>query len=144
MDKILLVSVILILGLVESSICDEQVNYKAANREFDKYIDELGLPSYFGRIRGIDEDLKKYDVTGDGCEDLVRCLSYGSGMPRVSISIYDPIEHKGYILDSYNYSYRIESCDEDGLVVTKYEPRKNEEITGTIILEDDKLVFVEN
>ena len=144
MDKILLVSVILILGLVESSICDEQVNYKAANREFDKYIDELGLPSYFGRIRGIDEDLKKYDVTGDGCEDLVRCLSYGSGMPRVSISIYDPVGHKGYILDSYNFSYRIESCDEDELVVIKYEPRENSEIPGTVIIENDELVFVEN
>ena len=144
MNRIILVSVILILGLVESSICDEQVNYKAANREFDKYIDELGLPSYFGRIRGIDEDLKKYDVTGDGCEDLVRCLSYGSGMPRVSISVYDPADHKGYILDSYNFSYRIESCDEDGLVVIKYEPRKNIEITGTVIVENDELVFVEN
>lgn len=144
MNRIILVSVILILGLVESSICDEQVNYKAANREFDKYIDELGLPSYFGRIRGIDEDLKKYDVTGDGCEDLVRCLSYGSGMPRVSISVYDPADHKGYILDSYNFSYRIESCDEDELVVIKYEPRKNIEITGTVIVENDELVFVEN
>ena len=144
MNRIILVSVILILGLVESNICDEQVNYKAANREFDKYIDELGLPSYFGRIRGIDEDLKKYDVTGDGCEDLVRCLSYGSGMPRVSISVYDPAYHKGYILDSYNFSYRIESCDEDELVVIKYEPRKNIEITGTVIVENDELVFVEN
>ena len=144
MNRIILVSVILILGLVESSICDEQVNYRAANREFDKYIDELGLPSYFGRIRGIDEDLKKYDVTGDGCEDLVRCLSYGSGMPRVSISVYDPADHKGYILDSYNFSYRIESCDEDELVVIKYEPRKNIEITGTVIVENDELVFVEN
>ena len=142
MNRIILVSVILILGLVESSICDEQINYRAASREFDKYIEEIHLPSYFGPLR--DGDNIKYDVTGDGCEDLVRCLSYGSGMPRVSISVYDPADHKGYILDSYNFSYRIESCDEDELVVIKYEPRKNIEITGTVIVENDELVFVEN
>ena len=144
MNKILLVSVILLLGLAESNICDDQINYKAANREFDKYIDGLGLPSYLGRLPGRNDDYKKYDVTGDGCDDLVRLLSYGSGMPRVSISIYDPVEHRGYILDSYNFSYKIESCDEEGLVVIKYDPRKEKEIKGTVIIEDDQLTFVEN
>ena len=144
MNKILLVSVILILSLAESNICDEQVNYKTASREFDKYIDELRLPSYFGRLPDMDGDYKRYDVTGDGCEDLVRLLAYGSGMYRVSISVYDPVEHKGYILDSYNYSYKIESCDEEGIVVIKYEPRKKEEIKGTVIIENDQLVFIEN
>ena len=71
-------------------------------------------------------------------------LENKSRKPRVSISVYDPADHKGYILDSYNFSYRIESCDEDELVVIKYEPRKNIEITGTVIVENDELVFVEN
>ena len=71
-------------------------------------------------------------------------MSYGSGMPRVSISIYDPVEHRGYILDSYNFSYKIERCDEEGLVVIKYDPRKEKEIKGTVIIEDDQLTFVEN
>lgn len=37
-------------------------------------------------------------------------------MPRVSFLMYDPVNHNGYILDSYNFSYRVESCDESELI----------------------------
>ena len=127
----------------DESSSDLQVDYDAAEIEFTKYIDSLKLPSYFGSTTTKPES-NKYDITGDGYVDLFRLLQYGSGMQRVSFSMYDPVNHKGYILDSYNFSYRVESCDDDGLVIVKYDAATGEKFVGTIILENDELIFIEN
>ena len=121
------------------------VNYKKAAEEYNEYIREMHLPSYYMSGYKSIGDFLRYHITGDGRDDLIQLLYYGSGMPRVSFSMYDPVNHKGYILDSYNYSYKIESCDKKKkeLVVIKYDAATGDEHTGTIVLEDDKLVFVE-
>ena len=134
---------ILILSVFAGCAGRVHVNYKKANEEFDEYLRGKKLPSYFFSGYKDFGDYLKYDITGDGYDDLIRLCHYGSGMPRVSFAVYDPINHKGYNIDSYNYSYSIEKCEKGELFVIKYEGRKDESITGTIIFEDDSLVFVE-
>lgn len=128
---------------LEETSSDLQVDYDAAEIEFTEYINNLKLPSYYVSIT-TEPASNKYDITGDGYEDLFRLLYYGSGMPRVSFSMYAPVNHNGYILDSYNFSYRVENCDENEFVIVKYNAAIGEKIVGTIILENDELIFIEN
>ena len=87
-----------------------------------------------------------FDVTGDGCVDLVRGRMFGSGMVRLELVVYDPLAHETYILDGYNYDYYISSVSEDRLVVVERGPNGYgdpvKEKTGTVILEEGHLVFV--
>ena len=85
------------------------------------------------------------DVTGDGCTDLCTCRMVGSGMVRVVLIVYDPFHRKQYVLDGYNYSYRISDVTDGCLVVTKAGPYGYgdplRETTGTVKLENGSLVF---
>ena len=87
-----------------------------------------------------------FDVTGDGCDDLCTCVTWGSGMVRTDLVVYDPLEKILYILDGYNYSYLIDRVEEDRLVIAMKGPYGyNEPVLttyGTVMIEDDKLVFV--
>ena len=85
------------------------------------------------------------DVTGDGCTDLCTCMMTGSGMVRVILIVYDPLQREKYVLDGYNYSYAISDVTDGRLVVTEKGPYGYgdplTETTGTVKLEDGKLVF---
>ena len=87
-----------------------------------------------------------YDVTGDGCVDLITGRMFGSGMVRLELIVFDPLAHETYILDGYNYDYFVSSVSEDRLVVVERGPNGSgepvTEIPGTIKLEDNRLVFV--
>ena len=85
------------------------------------------------------------DVTGDGCTDLCTCMMTGSGMVRVILVVYDPLQREKFVLDGYNYSYAISDVTDGRLVVTEKGPYGYgdplTETTGTVKLEDGKLVF---
>ena len=87
-----------------------------------------------------------FDVTGDGCVDLVSGRMFGSGMVRLELVVFDPLAHEKYVLDGYNYDYSISSVSEDRLVVAKRGPNGYgdpvTETLGTMVLEDGLLVFV--
>lgn len=87
-----------------------------------------------------------FDVTGDGCADLCRCVTWGSGMVRTDLVVYDPLEKKLYVLDGYNYSYRIDHVEEDRIVIVMDGPHGyNEPLVktfGTVRIEDGRLVFL--
>lgn len=136
--------VIALVGCTNKS--DEiKVDDKQAEIEFDEYITSLKLPSYLGVSSDTAErESLKFDVTGDGQDDLIRFLQYGSGMPRISVSVYDPVNHVGYLLDSFNYSYSLESCTEKELVICKYEYGDKENSSlGTIVIDDGRLLWSE-
>ena len=87
-----------------------------------------------------------FDVTGDGCVDLVTGRMFGSGMVRVQLVVMDPLSHEIYVLDGYNYNYRVSDVTADRLTVEETGPygyndpiKKN---LGTVKLEDGHLVFV--
>ena len=118
-------------------------DYEEAEQEFDEYIKSLNLP-------GIPEDFefawdsRAFDVTGDGSNDLIRFLFYGSGMPRTSVLVFDPVNHTGYILDDYNISYYLDSYSEDELLIRKCDSQYPEEsAVGTLSIEDNELVWNE-
>ena len=87
-----------------------------------------------------------FDVTGDGCVDLVTGRMFGSGMVRHEVVVMDPLSHEIYILDGYDYDYGVIDVTADRLTVEKSGPNGyNKPITktqGTIKLEDGQLVFV--
>lgn len=115
------------------------VDYDKAEEQFTEYLNGLKLPTYFG----LERESVLYDVNDDGYDDLISFPSYGSGMPRTSVAVFDAANRKGYILDSYNWSYGLESCDGNGLVITKYEVRDQVYLSGTIVIKDGELLFIE-
>ena len=89
--------------------------------------------------------IRLFDVTGDGCVDLCTCVTWGSGMVRTDLVVYDPLSDETYILDGYNYDYLIDRVEEDRLVIVMEGPHGyNDPITktyGTVKVEDGRLVF---
>jgi len=87
-----------------------------------------------------------FDITGDGCADLFTCVTWGSGMVRTDLVVYDPIEKALYILDGYNYDYTIDRVEENRIVIAMEGPHGyNDPVLktyGTVSLEDGKLIFV--
>ena len=121
------------------SFGDEDV----AELEFDEYMASLN-------ISGWTEDTHfgwnsmEFDVSGDGCNDLIRFHYYGSGIPKAGILVYDPVNHTGYLLESDIYSYCLESYGEDELLIRKYVYQNSDKYAiGTLAIEDNELVWVE-
>lgn len=87
-----------------------------------------------------------FDVTGDGCVDLVTGRMFGSGMVRLEVVVMDPLSHEIYVLDGYNDDYSVADVTADRLTVEKRGPNgynePNTTTLGTIKLEDGQLVFV--
>lgn len=87
-----------------------------------------------------------FDVTGDGCADLCSCVTWGSGMVRTDLVVYDPALKTLYILDGYDYSYLIDRVEEDRIVIAMKGPYGSDKpiltTFGTVKTEDGRLVFV--
>ena len=90
--------------------------------------------------------IQLFDITGDGRAELCTCITWGSGMVRTDLVVYDPIEEKLYVLDGYNYDYLIDRVEENRIVIVMEGPHGyGDPITktyGTVKLEDDQLIFV--
>ena len=107
-----------------------------------------GYPVSLSLPYSIDRDhpaFRMADVTGDGCTDLCTCSMVGSGMVRIILIVYDPLQREKYVLDGYNYFYRISDVTDGRLVVTKEGPYGYgdplTETTGTVKLDNGILVF---
>ena len=88
------------------------------------------------------EDIYLFDVTGDGTEDLCTDAFFGSGMPRVSVVVYDYINDRFYMLDGFPDNYRLEGIEKGRLVVRRYQEKKEE--YGTVKFENDTIMFIAN
>lgn len=120
------------------------IDYEAAEKEFMEYMNEN---KYL--CSGIDG---RYDVTGDGYEDLYANFNWGSGMPRDMLLFYDPVNHQVYNVCSGEdelsgppYSYHVVSCDDNGLTVSRTPFDDSEDVVlGTVKPVDGELIFIEN
>lgn len=87
-----------------------------------------------------------FDITGDGCTDFFTCVTWGSGMVRTDLVVYDPVNEELYVLDGYNYNYLIDQAEEDRIVIVKEGPHGyGDPITktyGTVKLESGQLIFI--
>ena len=79
-----------------------------------------------------------FDVTGDGCVDLCTERMFGSGMVRIQLSVYDPLNQKTYILDGYDHYFLLDSITDGRIIINKKGPYGyGEPVTvtrGTVIL----------
>ena len=91
-------------------------------------------------------DISLYDLTGDGYPDLFTNVTWGSGMVRTDLVVYDPVNEALYVLDGYDYDYIIEYAEEDRIVIGKKGPNGyGDPVTvtyGTVKLENEELFFI--
>ena len=124
------------------NLADFGIDPEEAHRKMNQLIGERIPPS--GRF-GSDR-YEMFDITGDGCAELFKCVTWGSGMVRTDLIVYDPIQDELYVLDGYNYDYLIDRVEEDRIVIVEKGPNGyNDPITetyGTVKLENRKLVFI--
>ena len=89
--------------------------------------------------------IELFDVTADGCDDLCTCVTWGSGMVRTDLLVYDPLNEDLYVLDGYSYDYLIDHVEEGRIVIVKKGPHGYGDpvtkIYGTVKLENKQLVF---
>ena len=125
----------------------ESMDLDEAVREMKQAIGEQ-IPASGGMLFHDPEhpDFELFDITGDGSADLCKCITWGSGMVRTDLVVYDPMEKKLYVLDGYNYNYLIDHVEEDRIVIAMEGPYGyNEPLVktfGTARIEDGRLVFV--
>lgn len=84
-----------------------------------------------------------YDVTGDGNADQCASVTTGSGIISSLIVVYDVQNQKGYMLsDRMEFDYHIIGIEDRKLIVKRTCWGDGEkEVTGTIRLEGDAIVF---
>ncbi|SDJ09657.1 hypothetical protein SAMN04487760_102212 [Lachnospiraceae bacterium G41] len=94
------------------------------------------------------KDYTLFDVTGDGYDDYCIGRMTGSGMVRVQLIVYDQKNHIDYVLDGYDYSYKIVGVEDGKLIVEEIGPYGLDDsliktTTGTVMIdEEEELVFV--
>ena len=124
------------------NLADFGIDPEEAHRKMNQLIGERIPPS--GRF-GSDR-YEMFDITGDGCAELFKCVTWGSGMVRTDLIVYDPVQEELYVLDGYNYDYLIDRVEEDRIVIVEKGPNGyNDPVTetyGTVKLENRKLVFI--
>lgn len=98
--------------------------------------------SSMGRII---EKVFESDVNQDGSPDLCVTVVYGSGIVSSAVVVYDVKNDKGYILDErMSYDYTILGASEYVVAVVRTSYGKDAKKYGTLAIEGDALVFVEN
>lgn len=123
-------------------LTDFGVDPAKALRKMDQLIGENIPPS--GRFAP--DRYEMFDLTGDGCPELFTCVTWGSGMVRTDLIVYDPVNEELYVLDGYNYDYLIDRVGEDRIVIIEEGPHGYgdpvRKTYGTVKLERRKLVFI--
>ena len=126
------------------SSVEKEIDYDESKEKLDEYCKSFPSSMYFG-----DEDsYHTFDITGDGYDELITIVYFGSGMPRQDIALYDAHNDKTYHLDclsfrnEYGYDYGIIG-EEDGIfIVYEKDFRKElEPVFGVLTFENDKLGF---
>ena len=82
-----------------------------------------------------------FDVTEDGYEDVCGTFYTDSYV----IIVYDPTERHGYVLDGGKYyDFMIDGIEDGLLLVTRTDlSYEEEDVTGTVVLSHDWLIFIE-
>lgn len=87
------------------------------------------------------EQNKVGDFTGDGYDDLITSYTFGSGIVRTVVVVYDVANQVFYRIGDERDSYFIKSF-EDGILTVEQYTYPDSYVTGTLELSDDGLVFV--
>lgn len=132
-------------GVIAPDVPDADL--KEAIIKMNQAANEEIPPSASMSFTGPDQpDIALFDITGDGSPDLFTNKTWGSGMVRTNLIVYDPVEENLYILDGYDYDYLIENVEKDRIVIVEEGPHGYGDPVaktyGTVKLENGKLVFI--
>jgi len=81
-----------------------------------------------------------YDFTGDGFDDIITCFTYGSGLVRDVIVVYDVAGQVFYTLGDEKASYRIKAFD-DGLLTAEEYIYPDKYSVGKVYFSGNELSF---
>ena len=77
------------------------------DEEFNRFVNSVSMYSVSDPNLSLELPYYSADITGDGVEDRCISITTGSGMVRTDCLVYDTQDHTGYVLDGYNYDYKI-------------------------------------
>ena len=132
-------------GIISPDVPDADLKetIKKMNQAMNEHLPPSARMSFGGPEQS---DIALYDLTGDGFPDLFTNDTWGSGMVRTDLIVYDPVEDNLYVLDGYNYDYLIDKVEKDRIVIVEEGPHGyGDPVTktyGTVKLENGKLVFI--
>ena len=106
------------------------INMEKAQIELNEYC--KSIPS----LHSVGE-MYIYDVTKDGAEDMCTSVTFGVENIRKGVVVYDVLNGVYYTLSSEILSYDISRVEKGRLIVLK-----DDEVKGTVQIEDGNLVFV--
>ena len=132
-------------GVIASDIpeADLQEAIKKMNSAVNRQLPPSARLPFVGPAQ---PDIALYDLTGDGTPELFTNVTWGSGMVRTDLIVYDTVNDALYVLDGYDYDYIIEYFEDHRIVIGKRGPNGyGDPITttyGTVKLENGHLVFI--
>lgn len=109
----------------------------------DEYVESLNLPDYNGRFS--EDPSPRFDVTGDGVDDIVRTVNYG-GIPTMSaIVVYDLENNEGYFMTPESGYFLVLTDDSHRVFWISADSTPNNPINAeiTIFIVDGELVYEE-
>ena len=127
--------------LFVDTVTSESAGEETTADDSDKYDT---LPYYY-HFMDLEEPVM-FDVTGDGIEDECYNNTWGSGMVRTQLIVFDGAIDESYVLDGYNYNYIIDGVEDSRLVIIEIGPYGYGDplvkTRGTVVFQNDGLVFV--
>ena len=81
-----------------------------------------------------------YDFTGDGSDDIITGIMFGSGLVRDIVIVYDVANQVFYTIGDEKDSYVIQEFD-DGLLTVERYTYPDKYSTGKIVFYNNELVF---
>lgn len=125
----------------ESNCTDEYgFDFEQAAKELDEYCGKFPTCLRMDSSQFPEQNIL-FDVTGDGTEDLVTSFTFGSGIVRNTIVVYDAINKQFYSFYAQYDSYSF--CGiEDGRILAEETVYPDKKTKGTVEISDGWLVFV--
>ncbi len=118
----------------------EETTETTLYQPFSEYVYENA-----GTMGTVIEDIYESDINKDGHAELCSTVITGSGIISSLIVVYDMHNDKGYMLnDRLTYDYSIIGASEDDIAILRKDYPDGNESYGTLSIEGDELVFVEN
>ena len=124
---------------------DYEDDYKVA---YTWVLDPQGVTFFFipYALAAYAAGAQQVTILFDEYPELFTNVTWGSGMVRTDLVVYDPVSEALYVLDGYNYDYIIEYVEDNRIVIGKEGPHGyGDPVTktyGTVKLENGNLIFI--
>ena len=124
------------------SNCTDECGYdlEQAVKELDEYCGKYPTCLRMDSSKFPEQNIL-FDATGDGTDDLVTSFTFGSGIVRNTIVVYDAVNKQFYSFYTQYDSYAFIGI-EDGHMLAEETVYPDKKTKGTVEISDGHLVFV--